>query len=116
MLSRNKQTVEAYIEGFRHTDHQAILACLADDIEWSMPGYFQLQGKDAFDREIENDAFVGKPTITVHRMSEENDVVILEGAVQSQFRDGNRLNAVFCDVFEMRDGLIRRLVTYQVNL
>lgn len=49
-------------------------------------------------------------------MSEENDVVILEGAVQSQFRDGNRLNAVFCDVFEMRDGLIRRLVTYQVNL
>jgi hypothetical protein len=35
-------------------------------------------GKDAFDKEIENDSFVGNPTITTSRMIEENDVVIAE--------------------------------------
>ncbi|MGH8435156.1 MAG: hypothetical protein ACRERX_11890, partial [Pseudomonas sp.] len=47
------------------SDHAQILSCLTDDVEWEMPGAFHLVGKDAFDNEIENDAFVGSPTITI---------------------------------------------------
>jgi ketosteroid isomerase-like protein len=46
-------------EGFRRTDHQAILALLADDVTWVLRGYRTLRGKEAFDSEIENDAFTG---------------------------------------------------------
>jgi hypothetical protein len=35
------------------------------------PGAFHLRGKAAFDGEIENDAFVGRPTIRVTRLVEE---------------------------------------------
>lgn len=38
-----------------------------------------LKGKEEFDGEIENPAFVGSPTIEVHRMTEEDGVVIAEG-------------------------------------
>lgn len=111
-MSPNKATVKAYMDGFNVSDHASILACLTDDIEWIMPGYFQHRGKEAFDKEIENEAFVGSPTIEVNRLTEENDVVVAEGSVKSARRDGGMLNAVFCDVFEMRDGKICRLYSY----
>ena len=115
-MSRNKQTVERYIDGFNKSDHGQILSCLTDDIEWIMPGTFHLTGKEAFDREIENDAFTGRPTVRLARMIEENDVVLGEGMVRAEWKKGGFLHALFCDVFEMEDGRIKRLISYLVPL
>jgi uncharacterized protein len=113
-MSRNKRTVEKYIDGFNKSDHAQILSCLTEDVEWLMPGTFHLHGKAQFDGEIENDAFTGRPAVTITRMTEENEVVVAEGTVRAAWKNGGVLNAVFCDVFEMEAGLIRRLVTYLV--
>lgn len=115
-MTQNKKTVEIYMEGFRRSDHAMILSCLTDDIEWEMPGGFRLVGKEAFDKEIENPAFVGSPTLDITRVTEENDVVVAEGAARAKRADGGLLNAVFCDVFLMRDGKIRRLISYVVEI
>ncbi|CAG0960158.1 limonene-1,2-epoxide hydrolase [Phycisphaerales bacterium] len=111
-MSANKDTIERYMEGFRRSDHAMVLSCLTDDVEWLIPGMFQVFGKAAFDREIENEAFVGGPTITVSRLVEEGGVVVAEGAVTARKRDGGQLNLVFCDVFTMRQGKVRSLVSY----
>lgn len=111
-MTENKTIVERYLDGFRKSDHEQILSCLTEDVEWEMPGAFHLVGKPAFDKEIENDAFVGSPTITTPRMVEENDVVVVEGQVRAKRKDGGVLNAVFCDVFVMSNARIRRLTTY----
>lgn len=111
-MSPNKMTVEKYMDGFSKGDHAQILSCLTDDIEWLIPAAFNLAGKDAFDKEIENDAFVGRPTIKITRMTEENDVVIAEGTVRSARKDGGLLNAAFCDVFEMENTKVKRLISY----
>src|SRR4051812_1323865 len=108
-MSANKNIVEKYIEGFNNSDHEQILSCLTDDVEWEIPGAFHISGKDAFDKEIENDPFVGRPTVTITRMIEEQDVVIAEGRVRSQKKDGATLNALFCDVFEFKEAKIKRL-------
>ena len=76
-MSTNKLTVQKYMDGFNKSDHAQILSCLADDIEWLMPGAFHFVGKEAFDKEIENDAFVGSPTIKITRVTEENDVIFI---------------------------------------
>ena len=115
-MSENKATVEKYMEGFRNSDHELILSCLTDDVVWDIPGAFHVVGKEAFDREIENEAFVGRPAITVTRMTEENDVVVAEGAVRVQRRAGDFLNLEFCDVFVMRRGKIHQLISYLVPL
>jgi ketosteroid isomerase-like protein len=115
-MTDNKRTVEKYIDGFRKSHHEHILSCLTDDIEWEMPGAFYLIGKEAFDKEIENPGFVGSPTITITRMTEENDVVVAEGSVRTQRRAGGFLSAVFCDVFVMHRAKIRRLITYFVEV
>jgi uncharacterized protein len=115
-MSPNKRTVEKYMDAFRRSDHQQVLSCLTDDVEWVLPGLFHVKGKDAFDREIENEAFVGSPVITVTRLTEEGDVVVAEGRVRAARRDGGTLHAVFCDVFEMRDAKIRRLISYLMEV
>ena len=115
-MTENKKTVERYMDGFNKSDHEQILSCLTDDVVWEMPGAFHSVGKDAFDKEIENDAFVGSPIITIVRMIEENDVVIAEGSVRCEKKKGGFLNAVFCEVFSMQNSKIKRLTTYQVEL
>ncbi len=111
-MSANKVTVMRYMEGFNRGDHAQILSCLTDDVEWVMPGFFHLTGKEAFDKEIEDDAFVGSPTIVVTRLIEDGDVVAAEGTARCARKGGGMLNAVFCDVFAMRGGRIRRLTSY----
>lgn len=115
-MTENKITVKKYMEAFARSDHPAVLSCLSDDVEWIMPGAFHLRGKDAFDKEIENDAFVGSPTIEVSRMTEENNVVVAEGAVRCARKGGGFLNAVFCDVFEMQNGKVKRLISYLMEI
>lgn len=114
-MTDNKKTVMDYMEGFRNSDHAKILACLTDTISWEMPGFFQLSGKEAFDKEIENDLFEGSPIIDIVRMVEENDIVVAEGSVKGKFKDGRLLDAVFCDVFHMENAKIKQLTTYQAN-
>lgn len=111
-MTENKKTIEKYIDGFNKSDHEQILSCLTEDVEWEMPGAFHLVGKNAFDKEIGNDAYVGKPVITIKWMVEENDIVIAEGAVRVKKKDGGFLNAVFCDVFIMTNARIKRLTSY----
>ena len=113
-MTENRKAVEQYLEGFRQGDHEMILSCLTDDVVWDLPGAFHLEGKVAFDREIENPAFRGKPTIHISRWIEDGDVVVAEGTVRAQRSDGGILNAAFCDIFEMRDGKIRRLISYLI--
>lgn len=115
-MTPNKKTVQKYMEGFGKSDHAQVLSCLTDDIEWLMPGAFRLSGKAAFDKEIENDAFVGSPAIEITRMTEENDVVVAEGTVRSARKGGGLLYAVFCDVFAMRETKIRHLTTYLAEI
>jgi uncharacterized protein len=93
-----------------------VLSCLTDDVEWVIPGMFRVRGKQAFDREIENEAFTGSPTIDVTRLTEEADVVFAEGTVRAQRKDGGTLHAVFCDAFEMAGAKIKRLTSYLMEV
>jgi ketosteroid isomerase-like protein len=111
-ISQNKKTVSAYMDGFNVGDHQKILSCLTDDVIWEMPGVYYHTGKVAFDKEIENEAFEGKPTIKVVRMVEEMDIVVAEGTVQGKRKGGEIFNAVFCDIFHMNNGKIKKLSSY----
>jgi hypothetical protein len=82
-MTPNKRTVESYMDGFRKTDRPQILSCLTDDVEWVIPGAFHVRGKDDFAKHIVDEGFVGHPVITVSRLTEEDNVVVAEGAVRA---------------------------------
>ena len=111
-MTSNRTTVENYLEGFRRTDRALILSCLSDDVEWHIPGFFHVRGRDEFGRHIVDEGFAGSPEISVTRWIEALDVVVIEGTVRAPRSDGIVLNLAICDVFDMKDGKIRRLVSY----
>lgn len=108
-MSTNKNTVERYIDGFNKGDHAQIISCFTDDAVWEVYGFFRYEGKEVFEQ-IQNDAFEEHPVITVKHMVEGDDVVIVEGSVVGQSPDAKPI--IFCDVFEMRDGKIAKLIGY----
>jgi uncharacterized protein len=115
-MTSNKRTIETYMDGFRKTDRPQILSCLTDDVEWVIPGGFHVRGKDGFARHIVDEGFSGHPVITISRMIEEDNVVVAEGSVRAPRQDGTFLDLVFCDVFDMKNGKIRRLVSYLLEM
>jgi ketosteroid isomerase-like protein len=74
-----QQIVHRYMDGFRRSDHDAILECLNDDVVWSIHGFRTTHGKAEFDDEIENPAFEGSPELTVERTIDAGDVVVVTG-------------------------------------
>jgi ketosteroid isomerase-like protein len=60
-MAARKQAGQQYFEGFRRSDHEAILALVSDDVVWDLPGFRHLEGRAAFDSEIENPDFEGSP-------------------------------------------------------
>jgi ketosteroid isomerase-like protein len=115
-MSRNTQTVETYIDGFNKSDHAQILSCLTDDIDWTVFGFFRLHGKEAYDREIENPAFVGNPTVTITRMVEQDDVVMAEMTLEVRRAGGDLMRAAMAEVFVMRHGKIDERRAYVIEL
>ena len=115
-MASHKAIVEAYIEGFRRTDHQAILACLADDVVWVLHGYRTLRGKQEFDGEIENDAAVGSPTMNLERLVEEGDTVVAVGNGEMTLKEAGRVAFVFTEIFTFTGDKIGRLETFHINL
>ena len=115
-MSPRKQLVETYFEGFRRSDHETILACLTDDVVWDLPGFKHLVGKDAFDGEIENDAFEGSPSLDLDRLIEERDTVVALGSGSARRKDGEAFRFAFSDVFTFRGERICRVESYLVPL
>jgi uncharacterized protein len=115
-VSGRKEVVGRYFDGFRRSDHGEILACLTDDVVWDLPGYAHLSGKAAFDREIENDEFVGSPTLAVDRLVEEGDTVVAIGNGETTHKSGAVQRFAFCDVFTFAGEQIRRVESYLVPL
>ena len=108
----NKKVVETYIDGFNKSDHVKILSCLTDDVVWEMPGLFHKTGKEEFDKEIENDAFEGRPKVTIIRLVEEGNIIVAEGSVTCKMKNGGLMDAMFCDVFHFDSDKIKQLTGY----
>ena len=115
-MSRNKEIVQTYIDGFRKSDHDQILGCLTDDVRWTVFGAFRLEGKEAYDAEIENPAFTGSPTITITRMVEEDDVVMAEMTLEARRATGEIMRAAMGEIFVFREGRIAERRAYVVEL
>lgn len=106
-MSQNIETVKAYLDGFRKNDHEQILSCLTDDIEWTVFGAFHLKGKEAYDKAIDGaPEFVDPPALEIVRMVEQGDVVMAELTGTAKRAAGGEIRMSMAEVFVMRAGKI----------
>lgn len=106
-MSRNIETIERYLDGFRKNDHGQILSCLTDDIQWTVFGAFRLTGKEAYDRAIDGaPEFIDPPELEVVRMVEQGDLVMAELSGRARRAAGGEMRMSMAELFGMRDGKI----------
>ena len=115
-MNTRDQIVHRYMDGFRVSDHVAILACLTDDIVWHIHGLRTTRGKAEFDGEIENPAFEGSPELTVERTIDAGDVVVVTGTGRGHHRESGSFRFAYSDLFTFRDDLIAQVDSYVVPL
>ena len=106
-MSPNTDTVNRYLDGFRKDDHNQILSCLTDDIQWTVFGAFHLTGKDAYDKAIDGAPnFIDPPELSVVRLVEQGDTVMAELTGVVRRAAGGEMRLSMAEVFVMRDGRI----------
>jgi ketosteroid isomerase-like protein len=116
LMSRNTETVQTYLDGFRKNDHAQILSCLTEDIEWIVFGAFHLTGKQAYDAAIEGSGFTGPPQLEVVRMVEQDDTVMAELTGSATRDTGEVMRMSMAEVFVMRDGKIAERRAWVIEL
>jgi ketosteroid isomerase-like protein len=115
-VTTQQRSVHRYIDGFRRSDHEAILGCLTDDVVWHIHGLRTTHGKGEFDDEIENPAFEGSPELTVERTIESENIVVVTGTGVGRHREAGPFRFAYSDLFTFRDGLIAQVDSYVVAL
>lgn len=116
-MSENIDTVNRYLDGFRKNDHEQILSCLTDDIEWTVFGAFHLRGKDAYDKAIDGAPdFIDPPELNVVRMVEQNNLVMAELTGVVRRAAGGEMRMSMAEVFVMRDGKIAERRAWVIEL
>jgi uncharacterized protein len=113
-MSTQRSIVSTYMDGFRSSDHDAILRCLTDDVVWHIHGHRTINGKAEFDDEIENDQFEGSPELSVDRTLEDGNVVVVTGEGRGVHRVNGPFRFAFNDLFTFHDGQIQRVDSYVV--
>lgn len=116
-MSKHKQIVERYIDGYCRRDSGQILSCLTDDVVWALHGYATLHGKAAFAAELQHDdPSAAAPRITLDRLVEEGDTVAVMGHGDMPKQGGGRQEFVFSELFTFAGDAISRLDTFHIDL
>ncbi|TFV81929.1 DUF4440 domain-containing protein [Microbacterium sp. dk485] len=115
-MSNRQQTVQRYLDGFRSSDHEAILDCLTEDVVWKLHGMRTTRGKAEFDTEIENPAFEGSPLLEVERVLEADDAVVVTGIGRGHHRETGSFRFAYSDLFTFQRDLIAQVDSYIVPL
>jgi uncharacterized protein len=106
-MSRNKQVIETH---WTSTDRSRAADLLADDVVWTEWGDgvpatgVQTRGKAAYMQNARDDEL----RTQIHRMTEENNVVVAGGTVRVHKKDGRNMTVEFVDTFELENGKIKR--------
>ena len=108
--SLNKKLIETYLS----TDHSRSAHLLTDDVEWvewvdGVPPSGSInKGKAAVIGNPGDDRLRNEIT----RMTEEGNVVVVEGVCHVTKKDGGSLNVRFCNIFDIENGKVKRLDSF----
>jgi len=107
IMSPNKKLIETYLAT---SDKSKLGPLLADDVEWiewgdGVPATGVItRGKEAHLKNYGDDELRSE----IHRLTEENNVVVAEGTAHVTKEDGSSLSVRYVNIFELEKGKIKR--------
>jgi uncharacterized protein len=112
--SANKKIVESYYSS-KGTEYARILADDVELVDWD-PGVpatgAVTKGKSAYVQNRGNREFKSQ----IVRMTEEGNVVVVEGFARGHKEGRGPWTVRFCDIYELEDGKVKRVSTHGVEV
>lgn len=114
-MSQNMQVVETMMAAWKRRDVEGFVATMGDDIEYHWhPTKRPAVGKDKIRKFLKNyEAGLDQQEWNVTHTAENGDVLFIEGfEILVNRATGESMRNAFVQVFEVRDGLIRKMRDY----
>jgi ketosteroid isomerase-like protein len=111
----NKETIEKVIKAFENNDVAGILAQLTDDAEWQMLGDKTIKGKDAWRAFFAAHPEMTMVSSTTNHIIIDGDNAAVDGEVSCKDKDGKQFDMYYCDLYELQNAKVKKMVTYSVN-
>ena len=111
----NRQIIEVITKAFNDDDDETILKYMADDVEWHMLGDDVISGKENISLFFSKNPEIKVITCTQDHFLIDGDQASVSGEVQCQNQDGKVFDMYYCDIYELLDGKVKKMITYGVK-
>lgn len=118
IMNINKEIVKNMRECFSRGDKEGVLSLVTNDIEWTeiIDGVdlskATHKGKEAYIQNMTEPPGGWPLQMETLRMTEENNVVVVEGIVRVPMEDGKFINIRNCNIYELENSKVKRLTSF----
>lgn len=110
----NKDLVKKVNASFINNDQESFIACCAEDVKWHMNTH-TVAGKDGI-RNILKENTAMCMEITVTDMIADESGAVCHGITYMQNTKGEKMSALYCDVYRIENNMINELSSYIVDI
>jgi|SRR5476651_2679290 len=112
----NREVIEAITEAFNNNNDEAIVSHMTDDIEWHLLGSNVMTGKQTIADFFKNNPQIKVISCTQDHFLVDGDQASVSGEIECQSTTGQVFNMYYCDIYELEDGKVKKMVTYGINI
>jgi len=115
VLIDNKEIIIEFNVAFDKGVSNDIARFVTDDFEWHMLGDSVIKGKDNFLQFFVDHPDMKMISVTKDHIIVDGNTASLDGEVQCTDKSGKIYDMYYCDVYELENGLIKKMISYTVD-
>lgn len=111
----NKEIIAQVIEAFDNSDGATITRHMTDDVEWHMLGDQVYSGIETVKKFFNDHQDVKVTSSLKNHLIADGDTIAVSGEITCTESNGNLCNMYYCDIYEMENFKIKKLISYTVG-
>lgn len=111
----NKEVVQQVIDAFDKNDVDGILNNFMDNAEWHMRPGKSVSGKTAIRGFFDEISGMQMQTSINKHIIVNGDQAAVDGEVKCKDPNGNVFDMYYCDIYELENGKVKKLISYTVD-
>jgi len=114
-MNSNREIIIAFNTAFDNSNSDDIAKFIADDFEWHLLGDSVIKGKENVLQFFADHPDMRVITVTKDHIIVDGDSASVAGEVKCTDKTGQIYDMYYCDVYELANGLITKMISYTVN-
>jgi ketosteroid isomerase-like protein len=114
-MKSNKEIIVAFNTAFDTGNSDDVATFISEDFEWHMLGDSVIKGKESLLKFFAEHPDMKVITVSKDHIIVDGDNASVAGEVKCTDKSGQIYDMYYCDVYELANGLITKMISYTVN-